>query len=65
MHDAVVKRNYKDKLVGHASTGSTAINGRKKSCRKNTGKKNFQPNRSLSENIVDLSKGCDWVWKEK
>jgi len=39
MHEAVVKENYKEKIVGHASMDSTAINGREKSCRKNTPKK--------------------------
>ncbi len=96
MHDVLIKENYKDKLVGHASTDSTAINGREKSCRKNTAKKKckkkkkrgrkskaelaaikkqelaevktrrleLQPNRSLSENLVDLPKGCDWGGKK-
>jgi len=39
MHGTVVKENYDDKIVGHASMDSTAINGREKSCRKNTPKK--------------------------
>ena len=39
MHEAVIKENYTDKLVGHASMDSTAINGCEKSCRKNTPKK--------------------------
>ena len=42
MHGAVIKENYKDKLVGHASTDSTAIVGREKACRKNTPKKNHK-----------------------
>ena len=33
MHETVVKENYKDKLVGHASTDSTEIIGREKACR--------------------------------
>ena len=39
MHGTVVEENYDDKIVGHASMDSTAINGREKSCRKNTPKK--------------------------
>ena len=33
MHEAVVRENYTDKLVGHASTDSTEIIGREKVCR--------------------------------
>lgn len=33
MHEAVVRENYTDKLVGHASTDSTEIIGREKACR--------------------------------
>ena len=39
MHEAVIKENYTDKLVGHSSIDSTAIVGREKACRKNTQKK--------------------------
>ena len=39
MHEAVIKENYTDKLVGHSSIDSTAIVGREKACRKNTPKK--------------------------
>lgn len=39
MHEAVIKENYSNKLVGHASMDSTAIVGREKACRKNTPKK--------------------------
>jgi len=39
MHETVVKENYVEKIVGHASMDSTAINGREKSCRKKTPKK--------------------------
>lgn len=35
IHAAVVRENYTDKLVGHASLDSTAIIGREKACRKN------------------------------
>ncbi|MCK4983125.1 MAG: hypothetical protein KAS17_09395, partial [Victivallaceae bacterium] len=38
----VVKENYEDKIVGHASMDSTAINGREKACRKNTPKKELK-----------------------
>ena len=34
IHAAVVRENYTDKLVGHASLDSTAIIGREKACRK-------------------------------
>lgn len=34
----IVKENYTEKLVGHASIDSTAIVGREKACRKNTPK---------------------------
>ena len=34
--------NRKDKIVGHASMDSTAINGREKACRKNTPKKELK-----------------------
>ena len=40
IHEAVVKAGYKDKIVGHISKDSTSVEGREKSCRKNThGKK--------------------------
>jgi len=39
MHGAVIEENYDEKIVGHASMDSTAINGREKACRKNTPKK--------------------------
>src|SRR5690606_14185128 len=42
MHGAVISENYKGKLVGHASTDSTAIIGREKACRKNTPKKDLK-----------------------
>ena len=38
IHAAIVRENYTDKLVGHASLDSTAIIGREKACRKNTPK---------------------------
>ena len=38
IHATVVRENYIDKLVGHASLDSTAIIGREKACRKNTPK---------------------------
>ena len=36
IHATIVKENYAEKLVGHASIDSTAIIAREKSCRKNT-----------------------------
>ena len=36
IHATVVRENYTDKLVGHASLDSTAIIGREKACRKKT-----------------------------
>jgi hypothetical protein len=40
IHEAIVKANYKDRLVGHISRDSTSVESREKSCRKNThGKK--------------------------
>ena len=89
----IVKENYTEKLVGHASIDSTAIVGREKACRKNTpkiklkkkrGRKSkaekaalaeqelsetqtrrleLQPNRTLAENVGDLTQGCDWGGK--
>lgn len=38
IHEVIVKENYTEKLVGHASIDSTAIIGREKACRKNTPK---------------------------
>ena len=38
IHTLIVRENYTDKLVGHASLDSTAIIGREKACRKNTPK---------------------------
>jgi hypothetical protein len=38
IHQAMIKEHHKTKLVGHNSSDSTAINGREKSCRKNTPK---------------------------
>ena len=38
VHAMIVKENYTEKLVGHASIDSTAIVGREKACRKNTPK---------------------------
>lgn len=40
VHEVLVKENYEDKLVGHASMDSTAIIGREKACRKKEAKKN-------------------------
>ena len=33
VHAVLIRENYKEKLVGHASTDSTAIEGRERSCR--------------------------------
>lgn len=55
IHDAVVKENYQDKLVGHASTDSTAINGREKACRKNTPKKNRKPKKRGRKSKAELA----------
>lgn len=93
IHAMIVKENYPEKLVGHASHDSTAIVGREKACRKNTPKSKLkkkrgrkskaekaamaelelteiktrrlelQPNRTLTENINDLTQGCDWGGK--
>ncbi len=38
IHASLVRENYIDKIVGHASLDSTAIIGREKACRKNTPK---------------------------
>lgn len=38
IHGTVVEENYENKMVGHASTDSTAVVGREKACRKNTSK---------------------------
>ena len=43
IHETVVTENYEDKLVGHASTDSTAVVGRERACRKNTPKKDRKP----------------------
>ncbi len=34
IHETIIKEQYEDKIVGHASIDSTAIYGREKSCRK-------------------------------
>lgn len=44
IHAMIVKANYTDKLVGHASIDSTAIVGREKACRKNTPKIKLKKN---------------------
>jgi len=50
MHEAVIKENYTDKLVGYASMDSIAINGREKSCRKNTPKKERKKKKRGNDN---------------
>ncbi|MCX6702703.1 MAG: transposase [Candidatus Wolfebacteria bacterium] len=38
IHKAMIEEHHKAKLAGHNSSDSTAVNGREKSCRKNTPK---------------------------
>lgn len=45
IHAMLVKENYTEKFVGHASHDSTAIPGREKACRKNTPKPKFKKKR--------------------
>lgn len=45
IHATIVKENYAEKLVGHASIASTAIIGREKSCQKNTPKPKMKKKR--------------------
>jgi len=45
IHAIVVQESYTEKLVGHASTDSTAIIGREKACRKNTPKAKLKKKR--------------------
>jgi hypothetical protein len=67
IHEGMVKKHLGEKLVGHISLDSTAIEAREKSVKKD--KSNVtkderrlavQPNRSLRENLSDLPKACDW-----
>lgn len=55
MHGTVVMENYKDKLVGHASTDSTAIVGREKACRKNKPKKDRKPKKRGRKSKAELA----------
>ena len=55
MHGTVVLENYKDKLVGHASTDSTAIVGREKACRKNKPKKDRKPKKRGRKSKAELA----------
>jgi len=55
IHRVVVKENYEDKLVGHASMDSTAINGREKSCRKSTPKKKCKPKKRGRKSKAELA----------
>ena len=72
IHAAVVRENYTDKLVGHASLDSTA--GRKSIAEKTalskqeiaeikTRRLELQPHQALPENLADLPQGCDWGGK--
>lgn len=55
MHEAVIKENYTDKLVGHSSIDSTAIVGREKACRKNTPKKDRKPKKRGRKSKAELA----------
>lgn len=55
MHGVVISENYQDKLVGHASTDSTAIIGREKACRKNTPKKDLKPKKRGRKSKAELA----------
>ena len=55
MHGAVISENYKGKLVGHASTDSTAIIGREKACRKNTPKKDLKVKKRGRKSKAELA----------
>lgn len=50
IHAMIVKENYTDKLVGHASIDSTAIVGRERACRKNTPKIKLKKKRGRKSN---------------
>jgi len=67
IHEGMVKKHLGEKLVGHISRDSTAIEAREKSVKKdksNVSKSErrlaVQPNRSLVENLSELPKACDW-----
>jgi hypothetical protein len=55
MHETIVKENYKEKIVGHASMDSTAIVGREKACRKNTPKKDRKPKKRGRKSKAELA----------
>lgn len=55
IHGTVVEENYKNKLVGHASTDSTAIVGREKACRKNTPKKDRKTKKRGRKSKAELA----------
>ena len=55
MHKTIVKENYKEKIVGHASMDSTAIVGREKACRKNTSKKDRKPKKRGRKSKAELA----------
>jgi transposase len=55
MHETIVKENYREKIVGHASMDSTAIVGREKACRKNTPKKDRKPKKRGRKSKAELA----------
>jgi len=55
LHETVITENYKDKLVGHASTDSTAVVAREKACRKNTSKKNCKPKKRGRKSKAEIA----------
>ncbi len=55
IHETVVTENYEDKLVGHASTDSTAVVGRERACRKNTPKKDRKPKKRGRKSKAELA----------
>jgi len=55
IHGTVITENYKEKIVGHASTDSTAVAGREKACRKNTPKKDRKPKKRGRKSKAELA----------
>lgn len=55
LHETVVTENYEDKLVGHASTDSTAVIGRERACRKNTPKKKRKPKKRGRKSKAEMA----------
>ena len=55
IHGTVITENYKEKIVGHASTDSTAVAGREKTCRKNTPKKDRKPKKRGRKSKAELA----------